>query len=215
MSFTIATVNVNGLRAAARKGMGDWLASTSADVITLQEVRAPEELLAGLVGEGWTIVGEASLLKGRAGVAVTLVDWDDVPRWGLIDKALGLGFGEPVETYSTSAHLRTDLGIPESAGGRIGAPTGTGSGRRPAGQGPRSGGRDSGGTTGSGSGSRPRRRRTRSGVPAGGRSEAPATGQSGSADAPSPPGDGTTPRRRRRRRRSGAQGGSGDQAGQG
>ena len=109
----------------------------------------------------------------------------------------------------------TDLGIPESAGGRIGAPTGTGSGRRPAGQGPRSGGRDSGGTTGSGSGSRPRRRRTRSGVPAGGRSEAPATGQSGSADAPSSPGDGTTPRRRRRRRRSGAQGGSGDQAGQG
>ena len=70
MSFTIATVNVNGLRAAARKGMGDWLASTSADVITLQEVRAPEELLAGLVGEGWTIVGEASLLKGRAGVAI-------------------------------------------------------------------------------------------------------------------------------------------------
>ena len=148
---------------------------------------------------------------GRAGVAVTLVDWDDVPRWGLIDKALGLGFGEPVETYSTSAHLRTDLGIPESAGGRIGAPTGTGSGRRPAGEGRRGGGRESGG----GSGSRPRRRRTRGGAPAGGHSDAPATGQGGSADAPSTPGDGTSPRRRRRRRHSsGAQGGSGDQAGQ-
>ncbi|HJC60538.1 MAG TPA: DEAD/DEAH box helicase [Candidatus Dietzia intestinigallinarum] len=148
---------------------------------------------------------------GRAGVAVTLVDWDDVPRWGLIDKALGLGFGEPVETYSTSAHLRTDLGIPESAGGRIGAPTGTGSGRRPAGEGRRGGDRESGG----GSGSRPRRRRTRGGAPAGGRSDAPATGQGGSADAPSTPGDGTSPRRRRRRRHSsGAQGGSGDQAGQ-
>ena len=36
MTFTIATVNVNGLRAAARTGMGDWLAATSADVITLQ-----------------------------------------------------------------------------------------------------------------------------------------------------------------------------------
>lgn len=70
MTFTLSTVNVNGLRAAARKGMGDWLAETAADVITLQEVRAPEELLAGLVGEDWTIVGEVSELKGRAGVAI-------------------------------------------------------------------------------------------------------------------------------------------------
>ncbi|ATG54368.1 exodeoxyribonuclease III [Brachybacterium ginsengisoli] len=72
MTLTLATVNVNGLRAAARKGMPDWLATTSADVITLQEVRAPDELLAGLVGEGWSIVGEASQLKGRAGVAVAV-----------------------------------------------------------------------------------------------------------------------------------------------
>ncbi|MGP9539754.1 exodeoxyribonuclease III [Brachybacterium sp. AOP43-C2-M15] len=70
MTFTLATVNVNGLRAAARKGMADWLAETAADVITLQEVRAPEELLADLVGEGWTIVGEVSELKGRNGVAI-------------------------------------------------------------------------------------------------------------------------------------------------
>src|SRR5699024_6412333 len=61
---------------------------------------------------------------GRTGVAVTLVDWDDLPRWGLIDKALGLESGEPAETYSTSPHLRSDLGIPEGAGGRVGAATG-------------------------------------------------------------------------------------------
>ncbi len=72
MSFTIATVNVNGLRAAARKGMGDWLADTAADVLTLQEVRAPDELVGGLIGEGWETVSEASLLKGRAGVAVAV-----------------------------------------------------------------------------------------------------------------------------------------------
>ena len=81
MSFTIATVNVNGLRAAARKGMGDWLASTSADVITLQEVRAPEELLAGLVGEGWTIVGgwATAYDKGRSHpvhIEVALEEYD-------------------------------------------------------------------------------------------------------------------------------------------
>lgn len=70
MSLTLATVNVNGLRAAARKGMAEWLAATEADVVTLQEVRAPEELLAGLMGEDWRIVGEPSRLKGRAGVAI-------------------------------------------------------------------------------------------------------------------------------------------------
>ena len=72
MSLTIATVNVNGLRAAARKGMGEWIAATSADVITLQEVRAPDELVPDLVGEGWAVVAEASRLKGRAGVAIAV-----------------------------------------------------------------------------------------------------------------------------------------------
>src|SRR5690625_5194141 len=60
MTLTIATVNVNGLRAAVRKGMPDWLADTPADVITLQEVRAPGDLLAGLVGDEWSIMGERS-----------------------------------------------------------------------------------------------------------------------------------------------------------
>ncbi|WP_279103489.1 DEAD/DEAH box helicase [Gordonia paraffinivorans] len=59
---------------------------------------------------------------GRTGIAVTLVDWDELHRWELIDKALGLGMPEPVETYSTSEHLRADLNIPESATGRVGAP---------------------------------------------------------------------------------------------
>ncbi|GAC83496.1 putative ATP-dependent RNA helicase [Gordonia paraffinivorans NBRC 108238] len=59
---------------------------------------------------------------GRTGIAVTLVDWDELHRWELIDKALGLGMPEPVETYSTSEHLRADLNIPESATGRVVAP---------------------------------------------------------------------------------------------
>ena len=56
---------------------------------------------------------------GAKGVAVTLVDWADVARWKLIDKALNLKLSEPVETYSTSAHLYADLDIPEGAGGQI------------------------------------------------------------------------------------------------
>ncbi|MBD8078242.1 DEAD/DEAH box helicase [Cellulosimicrobium arenosum] len=56
---------------------------------------------------------------GNTGTAVTFVDWDDLPRWSLIDKALGLGIPEPVETYSTSPHLYTGLGIPEGTKGRL------------------------------------------------------------------------------------------------
>jgi superfamily II DNA/RNA helicase len=56
---------------------------------------------------------------GRTGVAVTLVDWDDMPRWGLIDKGLGLGIPEPVETYSSSPHLFSDLSIPTGTKGRL------------------------------------------------------------------------------------------------
>ncbi|MFJ8072965.1 DEAD/DEAH box helicase [Streptomyces sp. NPDC096176] len=49
---------------------------------------------------------------GASGTAVTLVDWDDIPRWQLINKALDLGFPDPVETYSTSPHLFEELSIP-------------------------------------------------------------------------------------------------------
>jgi superfamily II DNA/RNA helicase len=54
---------------------------------------------------------------GASGVAITLVDWEDVPRWRLINKALELPYDTPPETYSTSEHLYHDLGIASSATG--------------------------------------------------------------------------------------------------
>ncbi|MGW5778637.1 DEAD/DEAH box helicase [Streptomyces sp. NPDC003863] len=54
---------------------------------------------------------------GAKGTAVTLVDWDDIPRWQLINKALELDFHEPVETYSSSPHLYEDLDIPAGTKG--------------------------------------------------------------------------------------------------
>jgi superfamily II DNA/RNA helicase len=56
---------------------------------------------------------------GRTGVAVTLVDWDEMPRWKLISDTLGLDKPEPVETYSSSPHLFADLGIPAGKTGRL------------------------------------------------------------------------------------------------
>ncbi|GHB18198.1 exodeoxyribonuclease III [Streptomyces chryseus] len=70
--LTVTSVNVNGLRAAAKKGFVPWLAGTSADVICLQEVRAepqqlPEEVRAP---EGWHVVHAPAAAKGRAGVSL-------------------------------------------------------------------------------------------------------------------------------------------------
>ncbi|BDT96194.1 putative ATP-dependent DEAD-box RNA helicase [Nocardia sputorum] len=59
---------------------------------------------------------------GRTGVAVTLIDWDELNRWASIDNALGLGIPEPVETYSRSPHLYSDLGIPEGVTGVVRKP---------------------------------------------------------------------------------------------
>ncbi|MGD9618390.1 MAG: DEAD/DEAH box helicase [Mycolicibacterium sp.] len=58
---------------------------------------------------------------GKTGIAVTLVDWDELPRWSMIDKALGLETPDPAETYSSSPHLYEELNIPPEATGKIGA----------------------------------------------------------------------------------------------
>ncbi|MHB9758985.1 DEAD/DEAH box helicase [Streptomyces sp. BYX5S] len=54
---------------------------------------------------------------GKKGIAVTLVDWDDIPRWQLINKALDLNFNDPVETYSSSPHLYEEMAIPAGTKG--------------------------------------------------------------------------------------------------
>ncbi|MFT4008460.1 MAG: DEAD/DEAH box helicase [Nocardioidaceae bacterium] len=59
---------------------------------------------------------------GATGTAITFVDWADVTRWKVINKALGLPYEELQETYSTSEHLFHDLGIEPGTKGRIAAP---------------------------------------------------------------------------------------------
>jgi len=68
--LTVATVNVNGVRAAVRRGMRPWLAERAPDVLCLQEVRATDADLAAALGDGWSLVHEEASARGRAGVAV-------------------------------------------------------------------------------------------------------------------------------------------------
>ena len=155
---------------------------------------------------------------GKTGIAVTFVDWDDLHKWTLIDKALEFGIPEPVETYSSSPHLFADLDIPAGTKGRLpgasahaaeaGSSAGRSGDRRSSERsGDRQGNDRQGGERGS---SRPRSR-TRSGGSTDTTTSAPATGSTG-PDAAQPDGDGTTTdgaaKRRRRRRRRGGSGSS-------
>jgi exodeoxyribonuclease-3 len=99
----IASVNVNGVRAAFRNGMGDWLKTSSSHILALQEVRASYQDLAdqfeangGLAQSGgkWHILHDEASAKGRAGVALVSTipfvsssvklgenDFDSAGRW--------------------------------------------------------------------------------------------------------------------------------------
>ena len=69
----IATVNVNGIRAAARKGMAAWLETGAPDVLLLQEVRADADTAAALL-PGYHSLIWPSRIRGRAGVGVAVRD---------------------------------------------------------------------------------------------------------------------------------------------
>lgn len=69
-ALRVASVNVNGIRAAYKRNMADWIAARDVDILCLQEVRAPDKILRDLIGEGWHILHAEAKDKGRAGVAV-------------------------------------------------------------------------------------------------------------------------------------------------
>jgi superfamily II DNA/RNA helicase len=56
---------------------------------------------------------------GNTGVAITLVDWQDINRWQMINRALGLAFHDPIETYSSSDHVYTGLNIAKGITGKL------------------------------------------------------------------------------------------------
>jgi len=118
----VVTLNVNGVRAAFRKGMAEWLETARPDVLCLQEVRASDEDLAGLFGEvnhlsepgEWHILHHAASAKGRAGVAVisqqpsishsTVLgpdDFDSAGRWLEADFEVN---GKRLTVVSTYVH---------------------------------------------------------------------------------------------------------------
>jgi superfamily II DNA/RNA helicase len=134
---------------------------------------------------------------GATGVAVTFVDWEDMPRWRIIDKTLGLEVPEPPETYHTSAHLLSDLDIDAGLTGSLPSAERTRAGlsaeKLEDVEGKRGGGRRS-------AAPRSRNRRGESGGSGGsGRSGRASAGSAGSVEATPERSEPRQPRRRRRR----------------
>ncbi|HEY1972022.1 MAG TPA: exodeoxyribonuclease III, partial [Pseudonocardia sp.] len=111
--LTVSTINVNGVRAAAPKGLSDWLTSTDADVVCLQECRAlPEEFPE--LPPAWTLsYAPCDTAKGRNGVGVLTRQPPDAVR---------IGFGS-TEFDSQGRYLEVDL--PGPGGGSPGLTIGS------------------------------------------------------------------------------------------
>ena len=119
MTITITTSNVNGIRAAKRKGIEDWAGKHAPDVWCMQEVRAPQEDVDSIFGEfGFEYatagkitspsdlhsLNEVCRVKGRAGVGL-LTDLE------VTDKRYGLpGLGEDVDS---GRWIETDVKTPQ------------------------------------------------------------------------------------------------------
>lgn len=120
----IASANVNGIRAAYRRGMGDWLATRDVDILALQEVRAETDDLTGLLGPDWDVVHDPATAKGRAGVAIAsrhrasihrvaigADDFDSAGRWLEADYEVD---GHEITVVSAYVHSGED-GTPKQA----------------------------------------------------------------------------------------------------
>lgn len=83
----IISWNVNGIRAAARKGFGDWLANCNADMVCVQETKArPEQLSAELLTPpGYSSAWCSAEKAGYSGVATFSRREPSVIRRGIGD----------------------------------------------------------------------------------------------------------------------------------
>ncbi len=104
----IITANVNGIRAAEKKGFFDWLRGERADVVCIQETKAQEDQLApeDFYPEGYHCYYFDAQKKGYSGVAIyTRIEPKKVIR----------GLGEGFEDMDAEGRfLQVDFDSPET-----------------------------------------------------------------------------------------------------
>jgi superfamily II DNA/RNA helicase len=126
--FSAATIHGDLGQSAREKALNDFKAGKS-DVLIATDVAARGIDIDGITHvinyqcpeDEKTYVHRIgrTARAGAHGIAVTFVDWDDLARWKMIDTALKLGLPEPLETYSSSAHLYELLDIPVGSTGNL------------------------------------------------------------------------------------------------
>jgi len=86
MSWILTTLNVNGIRSAARKGFPDWRSKERCDVLALQEMRIQEHQLLKehQPPRGWASIRVEAEKKGYSGVAA----WSRLP---VLERGQGTG----------------------------------------------------------------------------------------------------------------------------
>ena len=87
----ITSLNLNGIRAAYRKGMQYWLTQENPDIVLMQEVRANDKVIEELINSNWNVVACHCDIKGRAGVAI-------MSRFPLENVVSSLEEEQPVDT---------------------------------------------------------------------------------------------------------------------
>src|SRR5690625_4835022 len=100
--LTVSTVNVNGIRAAYRRGMDKWLIDRDPQLLLLQEVRANDEILRDHLGPDWHIVHQEGAVKGRNGVTIA-------SREPLSGVRVGIGPEDRSEEHTSELQSRGHL----------------------------------------------------------------------------------------------------------
>ena len=123
-TLTVATANLNGIRAAHRRGGLQWLADSGADILCLQEVRATHEQLQETLADSaladWHVVHDPAPQLGRAGVAIVSrapvgasrnavrhAALDRSGRWLEADIETAIGLVTVVSTYIHAGEVGT------------------------------------------------------------------------------------------------------------
>ncbi|HLS26641.1 MAG TPA: exodeoxyribonuclease III [Beutenbergiaceae bacterium] len=107
--LTVSTVNVNGIRAAYRRGMDKWLIDRDPQLLLLQEVRATDEILRDHLGPDWHTVHQEGAFKGRNGVAIA-------SREPLSGVRVGIGPEDSITDDQAGRWVEADVDLPGTPG---------------------------------------------------------------------------------------------------
>lgn len=128
--LTAVSANVNGVRAAARRGGLAWLAALDPDVLCLQEVRCDDAQLLAVLAEGHfsalNVAHAPAAAAGRAGVAVLsrtvpvatrigLPGFEDAGRWIEADLHTADGLLTVISSYVPTGEADTDKQVEKYA----------------------------------------------------------------------------------------------------